>query len=350
MKKEIKKSSLREDILSAIGEFLYDEGFARCQKTKEGILELINMISDYYEEGVHLFPEVIISNDIDELFKTIPNRELIIHESELSVDEFKNAVKLCAPLATDSWTIFIEVNNNKIRFGLASAEMSETSPSLYQQTVGDMGVELSGVTVAYIKNISQKTVELVGLKRKSIVSLTLHNVEQLLSDEVKKLSIRIGKSIDEAFATLISSYFEKLINEAIKIGHGNLIGVVNNDVESIRKLKTELNDGIYLKEPIDLAQLVMIAETEKRNDTSIALKSFTKVIVSMLNHDGITLFTNDGKIFGYHMFIKNYITDESNFVGGARTRAFESMKNSNLFNCCFYKSQDGNIKYWEKND
>jgi hypothetical protein len=349
MAKEIKKSSLREDILSAIGEFLYDEGFARCQKTKEGILELINLISDYYEEGVHLFPEVIISNDINELFKTIPNRELVIQESELSVDEFKNAVKLCAPLATDSWTIFIEVNNNRIRFGLATAEMSETSPSLYHQTVGEMGVELSGVTVAYIKNISQKTVELVGLKKKSIVSLTLHNVEQLLSDEVKRLSFRIVKSVNNESESLISSYVEKIINEAIKIGHGNLIGVVDSRDEAIQKLKADLNDGIYLKEPIDLAQLIMIAETEKRNDTSIALKSFSKVIMSMLNHDGITLFTTDGKVIGYHMFIKSYIPDESSFVGGARTRAFESMKYSKLFNCCFYKSQDGNIKYWEEN-
>lgn len=350
MAKEIKKSSLRENILTSIGEFLYDEGFARCAITKEGILELINMISDYYEEGVHLFPEVIISNDIDELFKTIPNRELIIHEAELSVNEFKNAVKLCAPLATEKWTIFIEVSDSKIRFGLTTAEMTETSFSLYQQTVGEMGLEQAGVTVAYIRNISQKTVELVGLKQQRIVSLTLHDIEHLLTDEVKKLSKVVSESCNEKFASTIGVYFEKSVNEAIKIGHGNLIGVVDGSEENISIIKEKLNDGIYLQNPIDLAQLVAFAETEKNNETSVALKSFTSVTISMLNHDGITIFSNQGKVLGYHFFIGNYIADDSGFVGGARTRAFESMKNSKLFKCCFYKSQDGNIKFWETNE
>ena len=37
-------------------------------------------------------------------------------------------------------------------------------------------------------------------------------------------------------------------------------------------------------------------------------------------------------------------------VGGARSRAFEVMKASNVFCCCFYKSQDGNEKIWSKSN
>ena len=75
---------------------------------------------------------------------------------QLSISEFKNAIKLCAPLATNSWIIFIEVQNNKIKYGITSAEMSETSPSIYNQTVGELKIEdYKDITIAYIKNIGQ---------------------------------------------------------------------------------------------------------------------------------------------------------------------------------------------------
>ncbi len=68
----------------------------------------------------------------------------------------------------------------------------------------------------------------------------------------------------------------------------------------------------------------------------------------MLNHDGITILTNTGKVIGYHMFIPK-IEGGEDVNGGARTRAYQSMINSKIFSSCFYKSQDGKSKYW-KND
>ena len=116
---DIKKASLRENIIESIGSFLYKEGFAVDDITQLGILEIINLISDYHEEGNALFPEILVTNSLD-FFKTIPNKEIIIQESDLSISEFKNAIKLCAPLATNSWIIFIEVQNNKIKYGITN--------------------------------------------------------------------------------------------------------------------------------------------------------------------------------------------------------------------------------------
>ena len=67
----------------------------------------------------------------------------------------------------------------------------------------------------------------------------------------------------------------------------------------------------------------------------------------MLNHDGITIISNKGKIIGYHILIDNYLNDGDVVVGGARSKAFKSMENCGLFNLCFYKSQDGNLKLWQ---
>nr|WP_320021727.1 hypothetical protein [uncultured Draconibacterium sp.] len=358
MNQEEKYSSLRESTYESIGNFLFAERFNTCEKTQEGILEIINLISDYYEEGVHLYPEVIVTNSL-EFFKTISNREIVIDHKSLDVEEFKIAMKLCAPLALNNWIIFFEIRDNKIKYGVVSAEMTETSPSIYEQTVGKLGIDIENVnddddlkstTIAYIRNIGSKTVELVGLKKKLIVSLTLDKPLEISNNEIARIAEISTVKCESDYKTNITSFLEKVINEAIKIGHGNLIGIVDDNEENIDKIKNELKDCTYIEKPIDIAELVNQAEDEQNNETSVALKTHSSILISMLNHDGITLLTNTCKIIGYHMIIKAYLKDGEKLNGGARTRAFHSMINSELFIACFYKSQDGNTKIWKKDE
>lgn len=342
MTKEQKKSSMRESTLSNIGSFLYDEGFKTCQTTKAGILELVNLISDYYEEGVHLYPEVVITNDFS-IFRMIPCRHFLIKKTDIDVGSFKNAIKLCAPLATNGWVIFIEIKENLIGFGLISAEMTETSLSLYKQAIED-NQDSENVTLAYVRNLGQKVVELVGLKSRLVISLTLDDEKNILNNEISRLSQIISQGCPEDYKVKIEAFFDKVLNEAIKTGHGNLVGVVDDNDDIISTLKEKLNDGIYLAEPIDIGNYVKIAEEEKTNESSVALKAFASILISMLNHDGITIITNKGRVLGYHLFVRGDAEDLE-LVGGARTRAFEAMKRLGL-NACFYRSQDGNIKYY----
>lgn len=337
-------SSLRDSTIDKIGNFLYSEGFAKCDKTPIGILELINLISDYYEEGNHLFPEIIIMDNID-LLKTIPSRELLIYDGDLEVSEFKQAIKLCAPLALNNWLIFIEVKNGKMKYGLTSAEIAETSLSMYKQAIE---MKNEGFIVAYIRNIGKKTVELTSNQNKCVISLTLDEANDILKNEVLDLSIIASSECEEQYSTQITTYLEKLINEAIKIGHGNLIAVVKDDETIISQLKGILNGGVFLQRPIDLSEMIKNTEEAKSNITSVELKSFSSLVVSMLNHDGITVFTSKGRVIGYHFIIDNKIAEKTKIVGGSRTRAFEAMVTSNLCLACFMKSQDGNIKFYKK--
>jgi hypothetical protein len=345
MPNENNNQSLREHVSDAIGNFLYREGFQPNEVTPLGILEAINLISDYHEEGVPLFPEIIVTNSL-EFFKTIPNKELAIASGKLTVDEFKKAIKLCAPLAIDNWVIFIEVTADHIRYGLVSAEMTETSLSIYNQTVGDLKVEYEKTTIAYIRNIGQKTVELSGLKNKLTVSLTLDAPTHMTFNEISTISKAIASKCDENIRQQISTYFEKTITAAQRIGHGNLIAVVKEDEDTVAALQATEKNGTYLPLPIDFEQLIRDAENDRSNETSINLKSYTSILKAMLNCDGITIFTNRGKLIAYHLLIKSYEKEGENLVGGARSKAFASMQNSGLFLSCFYKSQDGNMKIW----
>lgn len=347
MNQATKKTSLKETVMSAIGEFLYEEKFASSGELKEGVLELINSISDYYEEGQHLFPEVIIVNDID-FFKTISDRKIIIKKVPLRKAEFSNILKLCAPLAVGSWNIFIEVKD-EITFGLIDAEITETSPSLYEQAVGKLAVKPENISVAYIQNIGIKTVKLIGLERKLIVSLSLNDIEYDEDNATSSISKDITENCPEEHKINITTLLNKTISEALRVGHGNLIGLIDDSPDSIEQIKAEFSDCIYLEESIDLAEFVRYAESEKSGEASVNLISYTKILISMLNHDGITILTTNGKIIGYHMFIPPIVSEDNPvIIGGARTRAYQSMVNSGKFSSCFYKSQDGKTQYWKK--
>lgn len=348
MVQDIRLASLRDNTLASIAEFLLDENFQNSTILKEGILDLINLLSDYYEEGTHLFPQVLITNNSIEFFKTISNREILISEQALNVSEFKNIIKLCAPLAVGSWIIYIEVKGNKLKYGLVDAEMTETSPSIYEQTVGELKVEIENINIAFLRNIGSKTVELTGLKKKLIVSLTLDKVE-IHDNAIHQISKEITKSLEQ-FQLATMTFFDKTLQDAVEQGHGNLIGVIKDNVDVINKIKHTLSDGVYLETPIDIADYIAYTEREKTNESSVSLMAYSKVMISMLNHDGITLLTDTGKILGYHIFIQSIEIEGVQLVGGARTRAFQSMVNLNMFSACLYKSQDGNSKIWIRNE
>lgn len=348
MTKPLKKNSLKEDTLSAIGAFLYDENFPTKPQLKDGILELINLISDYHEEGQKLYPEILIVTNWD-YFESISNREIIINNAELSSSEFSNILKLCAPLAVGNWNIVIEVDENQLKYGLIDAEIIETSPSLYEQTVGRLGVVQEDYSLAYIRNIGSKTVELIGQKSKLIVSLDLIDLNLEESNDVQNICEQITSKCDEDIKETINTFIIKSLNEAIRIGHGNLIAIVDDNEEVINELKEKFGDCIYLNNSIDFQEFIKNCKVEKSNDTSVNLISYSKVLIAMLNHDGITIITNTAKVIGYHMFIPK-IDGDLDVNGGARTRAYQSMINSKNFRACLYKSQDGKSKYWKKDE
>lgn len=330
--------SLRESTIESIGNFLHEEGFVADPYTKEGIVEILNLVSDYKEEGKSLYPEIIITNNED-LFKGIPEKRVQIKASVLSIKEFKNAIKLCAPLAVNGWIIYIIVKDGYISYGMITAEMSETTISIYEQTVGKLKSKFRGICVAYIRNIGDKLVQITGLKKKIVISLTLENLK-LNKDFPRELSIVLSTQAKKESQVLLQEYLEKKLGQALKEGHGNLIGIINDNAESINNVKATYPDGIYLTETIDFQKLVLDTQN-KIKDADANLRHYGFLLKAMINHDGITIMTNTGKLIGYHVFIKVAPSLNVDHGGGARTRAFEEMKKSKIFVACFFKSQDG---------
>ncbi|MGL1958293.1 MAG: hypothetical protein OCD00_13355 [Colwellia sp.] len=347
----MEESSLRSHVLNLIGSFLYREKFPTYDYLVDGILNLIDSTSSYREEGEELYPEIFITDKIESVLETLPFcKNVEIDTKPATVSEFSNALKLCAPLSRNGWVIYINVGESDISYGVVSSEISELSPTFRTQAVGELSQNGEDYSIAYLQNVGNKTVLLTGSEASSLICLTLNDRGTAHGHELTELCGSITDGIGEPYKDISNSYFQKLIGNALIVGHGNLIGVVSDTEESISLLKGRHSDGIYLSKPIDMHELLASSEIEKTREACTSNMLFSSLLESMLNHDGMTVLTTTGKVLGYHVFVKPQGNEEENLVGGARTRAFEIMKTSGCFECCFYKSQDGNEKLWSKND
>ena len=343
----MEQRSLRGHVLDLIGAFLYKEKFPKNDYLQEGILNLIDATSAYKEEGETLYPEIFLTDNIDSVLETLPFcKRVEIATRPASVKEFSQALKLCAPLSKDGWVIYLNISGANLSYGLVSSELTELSPSFRKHSVGELSEIENKYAIAYLQHAGNKSVLLRGVETEALICLSLDDREASIGGGLSAICAAITRDIGENYRNICMGYFEKIIGEALIAGHGNLIGVVGDDPASIEKLKNRHGDGIYLSQPIDICELVVQSEEQDSREASTSNRLHASLVQSMLNHDGATVFTSTGKLLGYHIFVKPDGTEEGEIVGGARTRAFEILKLSNVFDCCFYKSQDGNEKIW----
>ncbi|WP_428944287.1 hypothetical protein ACQK5W_17120 [Pantoea sp. FN060301] len=347
----MEQRSLRTHVLDLIGGFLYEEKFPRCAYLKEGILNLIDATSAYREEGQDLYPEVFITDNIDAVLQSLPFcKRVEISNKPASSMEFLQALKLCAPLSKNGWVIYINVEESTINYGLVSSEISELSPSFHKHSVGELSESGYEYAIAYLQNVGNKSVFLRGLQTSALISLSLNDRVNNIGKDLQSICNTIASDIDESYRSICSAYFEKIIGEALITGHGSLIAVVKDEPLSIAKMQKKHSDGIYLPQPIDIFDFVMQSEKQKTREASTSNTLHSSLVKSMLHHDGVTILTTQGKVLGYHIFVKPEGAENEKIIGGARSRAFEILKLSNVFVSCFYKSQDGSEKFWSENN
>lgn len=343
----MEERSLRQHVLDLIGNFLYKEKFPRHDYLPEGILDLIDSTSSYREEGEELYPEIFITNNIDAVLETMPFcKHVEIAARPPSVAEFSQALKLCAPLSRNGWVIYINVSVDTLTYGVVSSEISELSPTFRKHAVGELKQEKEDYAIAYLQNVGNKSVLLNGSETSALICLTLNSKGASFGEELKTLCSSITIDVEEKYREIATAYFEKIIGNALIAGHGNLIAVVKDDAGQITRVKKRHADGIYLTTPINICDLLIGSEEQKTSEASTSNRLYSSLLQSMLNHDGVTIMTSAGRVVGYHIFVKPDGESAADIVGGARSRAFEIIKQSSVFVCCFYKSQDGGEKVW----
>lgn len=327
----------KEELLKLMEE----ESFPLSETIIDGVLNIVNQVSDYHEEGVRLFPEVIIVNDIS-ILKMIQARTEQVYDGMIEEHTFSRIMKLCAPLANSNWSIYVNiVDKEHVQYGVVSGELKETSLSLRRQV---LEITPKVDHVLYIRNIGSKNVEIRNTFRTCIVSLTLDGSIINQDDNLNGLiACTIADVPDDLKSEILFDFMHKTIGDALDEGHGNLIAVCKeNDLSVCLK---EMSGGSVIEKPIDIPSLLNDDRMFEKNTTSVAIKSYVSLIKSMINHDGITFVSTTGKILAYHYIVNNNKVESVQVVGGSRTKAFEALKNVPSIYACFFKSQDGLTKF-----
>lgn len=337
--------SFRNTVLRTVRRLLRDAGFPNSRALPRTIVDLVDAMHSYTEEGRRLYPEVLITTSITDIVQALPSPRLVEIDHELNVAEgLPRALKRCAPLSSVGWTIFIQAHRGRVRYGLVTVENSDLSLSLYNHAVGELALPEHTTPVIYLRGTGAQRVEIKTKGEREVVTVSLR---EITSDEreISRLAETATADVPEGVRDRAKTYFGKLLGNSVRQTHGCLVAVVGDDSQSIAQLRERFPDGAYLRRPIDFVELISQAETSMTADASMDIRNHTAIVAGMLSHDGITVLTSKGRILGYNIFVPRDPAAPP-ASGGARSRAFVTLQSSGTVLACYSLSHDGASKLW----
>ena len=341
--------SLHEVVVDATGSYLYDIGFPKVDGLAAALTEAVDLIANCTEEGVRFYPEIVLTTDLEVALQPITPKQLVpIETIPLNMLDLRSVLKLCAPHCAEGWIIYIEVSKQKgeSAYGLLNAELTETA-------IPARSALLTGSNEPPLIYLSRRSHSVVRIESPSKEPLFVNLGVQkpvAVEDYSESLAKEIVADLNLESKTSAQTFFEKLLAQVLREGHGNLVGVVTDRLEAITAARAAFTDGKLLDNPIDLGEPLVRAVGVDRHLQSEAMTLLTarkSLVKSFLGQDGITVFTTKGRIIAFNVFVKSG-PETPQIVGGARTRAFFAMQQLGIFTVCFFKSQDGNEKFWRK--
>lgn len=342
MKSE-KPISLRPVILGEAVSLLATEEMD-CLITQAGIVSLVNQLVNYKEEGKNLFPKIYIVDDVELILKTLPtSQHCLIGQGDKTVATMLRALKKCAPLTNNEWSIYIQRNLTNFRYGIFRAGTSILSVDIEDLLINDSSDELK---VILLHQVSDKLIEIKSLThdtllisfggREDSLQSPIENQIEFINSIVEKVSLGMK---EQTF-----TFYKKVFNEILKIGHGTLACVISHKKKNIPK---KLSDGIILENRINIPEIIEDLLDKEDLQANSKLNGFFSVIIGMMNSDGITVFTDAGDIAAYNVFVKHPESiAKTNTSGGARSRTFLTLNAllGNGIEAAYIQSQDGKIE------
>lgn len=340
--KEVIPISFQDSLLSKSVEFLQQENM-QCLVTQDGIPELISQLLYYKEEGKSLYPDIYIFDDIEFVKRVISYSQFcFIGKGTKSKSTMLKALKKCAPLTENGWSIYILRKQEEFEYGVFRG-----SNSLISLTVAETLVEqdVEGLNVVLIHQVADKLIEVKGVKANTL----LVSYGNKSSSKTSPLDIQfefiksITAKVDPELVEQTNNFFRRLFIDVIRKGHGTLACVIKSENPTPKRL----SDGISLENRINIPR--MIWELSQNDDlaNNSQLEGQFSLILGMMQSDGITVFTDKGEVASYNVFIKHTkeIT-KTNTSGGARSRTFLTLSNfiGSGLEAAYIQSQDGKIE------
>jgi len=328
-----KNITFRTQLIGSITEFCQESQLSLFTNTLH-LVELIVLLARYKEEGMSLYPNVYLTNNLKTLNSMLPDGEsLKIGASLADISGIADALKKCAPLATNGWLIFIEDKGNTLEYGVFKGSGNPISVLVDDVLM----TENEGFIVVKAFQVADDCVEIRANSGGQHYIFLNHRKEdsppplQFLGKLVESITVGTPEKDKEP----VSGFLNRMLFQSLRESHGCIIAVTS----MAKAPKFLSNDGVIFENPINFSRLVY--NFKKDNIEASHLDSKGYLLKGMLNSDGIILFDNKGCLLGYNCFVK--VNNKDNIIGGARKRAFASLKTKigHGLSAVFMQSQDG---------
>lgn len=307
---------------------------------QDTIPTIVSQLLFYREEGRFLYPEVYIFKDRSVL-KVLPEVQIHkISEEEVTDDTVRKAIKKCAPLCENKWSIYLLISDEVIEYGIFSGGEGLTSVHREDCLLDDItSVQL----IVCIRVVRDKLISVRNKGNHLLVFFDITDEHEVEDIDVKQKQF-IKQTLNQVQGVDLDphvNFLRRLFTHVLRYGHGTLACVIDRTTE----VNSLFEDGIILPDPIDFIPLLGPYSGIK----PAIREGLYELLSGMLQSDGITVFTNDGKVLAYNVFIKlNENQKNQKPMGGARSRAFHSLKDNEKVLAAYMQSQDGNIHVHEK--
>lgn len=340
-----KTKTFRDLLVGTLTEFLKQECMT-CPETMDGLVHLVVALARYREEGVPLYPRLVICDEPGALSGLLQGRETIeLGLSSRNSETMRDALKKCALLAKDQWVAYILREKRLFRYGVFRQASAPTAVSLRDtiyHAYSTSDAETGGLLL--ISQVAENIVELVGARGSPLtIHLSAAPDDQVSPhDTVDRLVLGIVSRVRSKTRDPCASFLRNLFVDALRQGHGALVAVVNKD----REPKVLGADCVRLAQPLDIASAVDEYVGNPTDQTLSRLRDYASLVEGMLCSDGITVFHSDARVTAFRAFIKaKESASKSSLVsGGARHRAFRELcrlVDEKQIGAAFIRSMDG---------
>lgn len=300
-------------------------------------MDLIVRLARYQEEGIKLAPQVYLTDDIDLLVNMLPDGEKVSFSlTTPNARGVEEMLKICAPLVIGEWRVFGHQTEQGMQYGVFRGSGNPISIEVDDILLSEQGE----TTVIKAHQVADECVQIRSSKghyhyvffnhRKEESPPPLQYIENLIQCMVKNVNS------DEKEA--VQGFMKKIVMSALLKSHGCILAVTNMKTPPV----VLSHDAVLLREPIDFPSMIRQLKSAKNTGSWLQfIEGKAELVRGMICSDGITLFDEYGRLLGYRCFIS--LPRDSGVVGGARRRAFETLKRhlGRGLSAAFVQSQDG---------
>lgn len=331
-------------------ELLKTEKIILPNKFYENFLKFISKICTYEEESRKIRPTLVLGFNICSALEQVPNHYILKAKvGKRDGSDLEKIMKALVPFCNNGWFVYMDIKSTCIEYGLLRAFNGPKGLSVTEILFDTDGIaeELIDYGLIEIKVLSIFEISISGLRKNKLIidfRFAEHNDNGHLDNYIL-VTNDITSAVLESDREILEPVFCNLLQTTAQRVHGTICLIVKSDYEFPNEF---LSDGIWLKEPINLAEKALYTVRDSKDSISSEMfYGLTGLLIEMMNVDGITIIDNEGRIRGYNVFINQSNVREIKVSGGARKRAAYSLLNTGdpKILGVYFQSQDGNTFY-----